>query len=284
MTITSKDGTATTATMGVNANCWATIGASGKLSFSVSDLSFATTDRFVIAALSAWNADIPGKVNGLLSAICIPLGPVSGVTFAGYAVSVTEGSAYAAGGLVAPVTSGFSITLGEPLVQQAVANLWWNNVQKHYSASGADVSLNSYTAAVSNGNVVLTLYLGGNYDSAGAEWDISIDPVTVSLPLQVGANCNIKIGCGTVSRPNVSLDPSNWLAYAYSIAGGIVATIITSTLNDVISGDRGLARPPLGMSGTKSELPFRPCYRRGRSWRRSDIIPRRGPAGRCAPR
>ncbi|MGA8133077.1 hypothetical protein EXW72_04450 [Pseudomonas sp. BCA14] len=243
VTVTGQD--PTSSTVGANASARATINGNGVVRLSVTDISFVTNDPFVLGVLNAKKSDIASKVDSLISAISIPLGPINGITFAGYALLIEGGNAYAAGGLSSPVAisqkqppadGGFNLVLTEPLIQQVVANLWWSTVQKTYSASGAVVHLNSYSASVNNGNLTLTLNLSGEYSLGPADWDISISPVTATLQVVVDAQRNIRISGGNVSRPSVSITPSNFWAWMATLGGGVISAITLAILNDVVEG------------------------------------------------
>lgn len=243
VTITPDGGQPQQGTSEVLASCRAIVVADGQVQFSVVDLSFTATDPFLQAVLTAKKADIAAQVNEFVSAISISLSIVDGVTFAGYALQIGQGQGAAGGGLQMPVTipstpplsTDFAAYISETLVQYVVQTQFWATVPKSYSASGADVHLNGYEAGLSNGQLWMNLHLSGTYSSAGAEWDIAIGTVHVTLSIQVSGN-DLVIRGGQVSRPDVSLQPSNWLAWVYTIGGGLVTAIITAILNDVIGG------------------------------------------------
>ncbi|AHL36878.1 hypothetical protein CD58_14945 [Pseudomonas brassicacearum] len=245
LSVTVTGGDPTSSTVGANASARATVDGNGVVRLSVTDINFVTDDPFVNEILDALKSDIASRVNSLISAIAIPLGPVNGITFAGYALLIDGGNAYAAGGLFSPVAisqkqppsnGGFNLVLTEPLIQQVVANLWWSTVQKTYSASGAVVHLNSYNASVNNGNLTLTLNLSGSYSLGPADWDISISPVTATLQVVVDAQRNIRISGGSVSRPSVNITPSNFWAWMATLGGGVISSITLAILNDVVGG------------------------------------------------
>lgn len=242
--ITPDGGKPNQSTANATATARATFDGSGIVRFSVVDLSFSNADPFVLAVLEAKKSDIAGKVNGLIGAIAVPIGPFGGITFNGFNVLIGGGVAYAAGGLAQPVVinqrqpvadDGFNIVLAESLIQQVVA-IWWNNVPKDYSASQATVHLGGYSAAVVNGQVVLTLYLGGSLSLGDARWDIDIDPVTATVALAFDSDRNLRITGGSVSRPSVSIKPANFWAWLATIAGGLVSAITVAILNNVVGG------------------------------------------------
>lgn len=245
LTITPDGGKPDTVYPDATASAKASISGSGTLSFFVTDLTFSTQDSFVKAVLDAKKNDIAETVNGLLSSLTIPLGPINGITLAGYAAGVSSGVAYAAGGLSTPVSinqhlnvgSGFSIALSEALMQQAVKTLWWDKVDKTFSpGSGVTVHLNGYSASVSNGSLNLRLNLSGTYELGPATWDIDIDTVTATLSLSVDAERNIKITGGNVSRPSVNISPANFWAYVASIGASIIGEIVVLILDKVVGG------------------------------------------------
>jgi hypothetical protein len=244
ISITPDNGSKQTAESQAIASCRATITGNGAVHFGLVDLSFSATDPFVQAALNAKKTDIASQVNGFVSAIAINLAIVNGVTFAGYAFAIETGQAAAAGGLTMPVlvpptpalTTDFAVEIGEPLVQYIVATQFWNTVDKTYSTSGATVHLNSYSARLFNGQVILQLHLSGDFSIGDAHWDISIDTVTATLNLAVGADNTLRITGGSVSRPGVSLKPANVWAWLATIAASVLGAVTTAILNEVISG------------------------------------------------
>jgi hypothetical protein len=244
ITTTPDGGQPAQATSDVNASCRAEIVAGGKLRFTVADLSFTANDPFLQAVLTAKKGDIAAQVNGLISAIQINLALINGITFAGYALQIGQGKGAAGGGLQMPVAipsipqlaTDFAGYITEALVRQLVQTTFWNSVPKDYGASGASVHLNSYEAGLSNGQLWMNLHLSGSYSSAGADWDINIGTVNVTLNIAIANGRDVVIQGGNVSRPGVSLHPSNWLAWIYTIGGSIVTSIITAILNDVIAG------------------------------------------------
>jgi hypothetical protein len=243
VTTTPDGGQPQQGTSDVVASCRAIVVAAGRVQFSVVDLTFTSTDPFLQAVLNAKKADITAQVNDFVSAIAIDLAIVEGVNFAGYALQIGQGQGAAAGGLQMPVaipstpalSTDFAAYISQSLVQYIVQTTFWAQVPKNYSASGADVHLNGYEAGLSNGQLWLNLHLSGTYSSAGADWDINIGTVNVVLNVAVEGR-NLVIRGGNVSRPDVSLHPSNWLAWVYTIGGGIVTAIITAILNNVIGG------------------------------------------------
>ncbi|MFN3945399.1 MAG: hypothetical protein ACK4K7_10760 [Allosphingosinicella sp.] len=243
VTTTPDGGPSQQGTSDVVASCRAIVVAAGSVQFSVADISFTSADPFLQAVLNAKKADITAQVNDFVSTLAIQLNVIDGVHFAGYALQIGQGQGAAAGGLQMPVTipptpglsTDFAAYISQPLLQYIVQTTFWAQVPKDYSASGADVHLNGYEAGLANGQLWLNLHLSGTYSSAGADWDIDIGTVNVNLNIAVDGR-SLVIRGGDVSRPSVSLNPSNWLAWVYTIGGGIVTAIITAILNDVIGG------------------------------------------------
>lgn len=244
LTIQPDGGKASTGTVDVAAKARATIDGNGVLHFSITDLSFATVDPLLLAVLNAKKHDIADKINALISAIAVPLGPIQGITFAGYAILI-DGNAYAAGGLSAPVRidrtpviigDAFNVLFSQALIQRVVDVLWWSTVEKTYSASGATVHLNGYNATVHDGQVVLNLYLSGDYSAGPATWDIDISPVTAVMRVVVDAQNNVRIDGGTVSRPSVDIKPSNFWAWMATLGAPVIMAITTAIIENVVEG------------------------------------------------
>lgn len=245
LTITPDGGTATSEHVNVQATAAAAIDGSGRISLHVTDLHFQTSDAFVLAALNAKKADIWTQINSLIATFSIPLGPIGGIQFGGYGLSIDGGMACAAGGLSMPVSigmrppigSGFGLLLSEPLMQTVIRDLWWNSAQKQFSSDGADVSLTGYQAQIGGGQIVLTLFLGGSYSKdlflGTARWDINISPVQAILRLTMDENRNLRIVGGPVSHPTVSVTPANFLATTVSI---FTMGIIDVVMNEIIAG------------------------------------------------
>lgn len=247
----------------------ASIDGAGHLHLRVNALSFAGSDPFLTAVLNQKEADVADQVNQFLATISPSLSIINGITFGSYAIAFGPGAGAMAaslgpttsvGAVTAPATD-FALTIGQPLVHQIVQQSFWNTVPKTYDASGAHISLNGYDVGLANGQVQLTLYLGGSYSVAGADWDVRIDPVVSTLNVSVDASNNVVSKSGGTSTPGVSMHPSNWLAWIYTIGAAVITAItqaiISSVIGDKIQGtingqlDRTLLQVPV-LSGSFS--------------------------------
>ncbi|KQO12475.1 hypothetical protein [Sphingomonas sp. Leaf242] len=221
------------------------IDGTGTLSLRVSSMVFNSSDAFLAAVLNARQADVANQVNGLLASISPTLGIVDDIAFHGFAVDVAAGvlgmaasiNGNASNDSMTPPATDYSLLVGQALVQTLVQQQWWNTVPKSYGADGANITLNSYNVVVAGGQILLTFMLSGTYSIGAADWDVRISPVTARLNVSVDANRNVKISSAGTSTPDVSLSPSNWLAYVFDIGLSLVAAITEAIISDVI-GDK----------------------------------------------
>lgn len=243
---TPEGGTKVTETVAATASTTVSINGAGKLGLHVADITFATSDPFLQAVLNAKKSDIGATIDSILARIEIPVGPVAGVTFHGYAAGVVNGGLYAAGSLGGPASiqaldtgSGFQVQLSEALVLTLVQTLWWNNPQtsKHFDAHGASVDLKSYSASVSNGQLHLNLSIGGRYSWGHAHWDLRVDTVHAKLDFDIKNYKELWIDHGSTNKPGVSLHPSNFWATIATIALGPVIAAIQLVIYEKLPGD-----------------------------------------------
>lgn len=249
LTITPQGGNASSEQLNLTGSCLTSIDGSGNLRFSISDIAFNSADPFVIAFLNIKKQDIINLVANLLATINIPLGPVEGITFNGYATQIDNSVFYAAGSVSgggafsSPGIGGdLGLILSNTIMQTIVANQWWSRTPKSFRPnSDLTINLNSYGFDVAGNQMVLTLNLSGGYELdeglGNADWSVSIDPVTVLININIDANNNVVLAGGSVSTPGVSFNPENFLATVTSIAtGDLIGLIISQVISNDIPG------------------------------------------------
>lgn len=251
LAITPQSGSPTSEPLGATVTCTVQISGSGGLGFNVNDLTFNSQDPFVKAFADAKKQDAINLIESLLETVQIPLGPVEGVTFNGYAAEVRNGVLYAAASVSGNASvdqdldvsqGGLALSLSSPLLQMVVANVWWPNTPKtFYPNSDITINLNGYQFIATDSQIGLALSLNGSMSIdewlGDADWDIDISTVNVMIGITIDANRNVNIAGGSVSTPDVSLDPSNFLATITSIfTAGIVNLIISQVIQNQIPG------------------------------------------------
>ncbi|RMB08008.1 hypothetical protein [Eilatimonas milleporae] len=247
ISVTPEGGKPSSTKVPATADAQAAITGSGDLSFSVTDMTFNSEDPFLQKVLDIKKPEIIGQVQSLLSAIQLPIGPIEGTSFQGYAVAVVSdalnvGATISGGASIsssAPTSTdlGLGLVLSNGLMQNVVRNVWWNHTEKSFRPnSDTTVNINGYSFSVSGGRLNLALNLGGKYELdvgiGTAKWNIDIGTVHVTLNISIDDKNNVNLAGGSVSTPSVSIKPDNFLATITSIAAGPIVTLI---LNEVVA-------------------------------------------------
>jgi len=250
LSITPQQGSSSSEPLGATAVCSVQIGGNGVLGFNVNDLTFTSQDVYVKAFADAKKQAAINLVESLLETVQIPLGPVEGITFNGYAAEVRNGVLYAAASISGNasvdqdlnVGNGLAIAMSNALMQMVVANVWWPNAPKTFRPNDdITINLNSYSFSVANSQMNIVLSLSGSMSIdewlGDADWDIDISPVVAQINISIDANRNVNLAGGSVSTPDVSINPDNFLATVTSIfTAGLVNLIISQVIQNQIPG------------------------------------------------
>lgn len=237
--------------------CEVTISGEGRLGILLSDLSLEVSDLFTKQILNSKKPEIIAVLDQYLSAIEIPLGPVEGVTFLGYATQVRNGVLYAAASVSGDATidreltigSGFGISISNALMQIVVLNTWWAGTPKSFRPhKDVTIHLNSYSFEVANGQLTLYLRMSGEVKIdtgifGTARWSLSISTVVVNIEVGFDDDLNVVLSGGSVSRPDISADAKNLAAKITkmivpmgTITASLVEEKIPGSIRDHLSG------------------------------------------------